>query len=240
MQLPHAYGDEGYTFPNAAADSLLLFALPHSPTRKSRSFDFRPSESSDEKEGKSQVQSSERGFDCRLEILGQAWRAIDPAQGSLHDPPFRQDDKPRDLFVGAFDDRDGNAARLVNGPLRLVALITAVDKGHGHPRALAMHGAKQRRQGVTILSAGGGDLTFDRQACRIDGDMSFAALDFLARVETAWAARFCRLDRLAIDNDGRRLGLAALRLARGYCEYGEDLRPQSTVPPSAKICSERS
>ena len=76
-----------------------------------------------------------------------------------------------------------------------------------------MHRAKQRREGVAILNAGGGDLTFYRQAKRIDGDMSFAALDFLAGVEAARPAGFSCLDGLAIDNDGRRRGLAASRAA---------------------------
>jgi len=114
-----------------------------------------------------------------LEIFRQASRAIDPSQCSFDDPSFRQDDEARDLFVRAFDDRDGNAAGLESRPLRLVALIAAIDKGHGHPRAFTMHRAEQRREGVTILNAGGGDLTFYRQTERIDGDMSFAALDFL-------------------------------------------------------------
>ena len=62
-----------------------------------------------------------------------------------------------------------------------------------------MHRAEQRREGVTILNAGGGDLTFYRQAERIDGDMSFAALDFLAGVKATRPAGFRCLDGLAID-----------------------------------------
>jgi len=50
-----------------------------------------------------------------------------------------------------------------------------------------MHRAEQRREGVTILNAGGGDLTFYRQTERIDGDMPFAALDFLPRQSHAAA-----------------------------------------------------
>jgi hypothetical protein len=61
-----------------------------------------------------------------------------------------------------------------------------------------MNRAEQRREGVSILNTGSGDLAFDRQAKRFDGDMPFAALDFLAGVEAAWAARCRRLDRLAI------------------------------------------
>jgi hypothetical protein len=52
-----------------------------------------------------------------------------------------------------------------------------------------MHGAEPRRAGVAILNAGGGDLTYDRQAHCIDGDMSLAARDFLAGVNAARPAR---------------------------------------------------
>jgi hypothetical protein len=71
-----------------------------------------------------------------------------------------------------------------------------------------MHRAKQRREGVAILDAGGGDLTFYRQAERIDGDMSFAALDFLAGVEAARPAGFRCLDGLAINNGSSRILVA--------------------------------
>ena len=61
-----------------------------------------------------------------------------------------------------------------------------------------MHRAKQRREGVAILNAGGGDLTFYRQAERIDGDMSFAALDFLAGVVTPCFGSGALIDWLSI------------------------------------------
>src|SRR5664279_2664394 len=177
---------------------LAISLLLESPTRNSSGADFRSCEPSHEEESQGCLQPCERGFDCRLEVLRQASRAIDPPQCSFDDPSFRQDDEARDLFVGAFDDRDGNAARLESGPLRLVALIASIDKGHGHPRAFAMHRAEQRRKGVAILNAGGGDLTFYRQAERIDDDMAFATLEFLAGVEAARPAGFRRLDGLTI------------------------------------------
>lgn len=55
--------------------------------------------------------------------------------------------------------------------------------------------------------------------------MSFAAFDFLAGVEAAWTACLRRLDRLAIDDNGRRRGIAALGLARGEYKQADDLRP---------------
>src|SRR5271165_1624575 len=66
----------------------------------------------------------------------------------VHDPPFGQDDEAFDRCVGALDDRDGYSARLVGGPLRLVALIAAIDKGHCHPWALTMNRAEHGRECV--------------------------------------------------------------------------------------------
>jgi hypothetical protein len=42
-----------------------------------------------------------------------------------------------------------------------------------------MRRAEQWRQGVAILNACRGDLTFCRQTKRIDGKISFAPIDFL-------------------------------------------------------------
>jgi hypothetical protein len=55
--------------------------------------------------------------------------------------------------------------------------------------------------------------------------MSFAALDFLAGVKAARPAGFRCLDGLAIDNNRRRRGFAALDLTRGHHEHTDDLRP---------------
>ena len=85
-----------------------------------------------------------------------------------------------------------------------------------------------------MLHAGRRDVAFDRQSEYIDGDMALAALDVLARVETAGTADFGRLDRLAVDHHGGWCGFAALRLARVHRENRDDLRPQSIVAPSVE------
>lgn len=88
-----------------------------------------------------------------------------------------------------------------------------------------MNRAEQRREGVSILSTGGGDLAFARQAERIDGDMSFAAFNFLAGFEAAGPPALSCLDRLAIDNNDGRRGIAAFGLACGEHEHADYLRP---------------
>lgn len=73
---------------------------------------------------------------------------------------------PLDLRVGAFDDRDGYSACLIGGPLRLIALITAIDEGHGHPRAFAMNRAEQRCE----IFAGARGVVWDDRYCAFVGD----------------------------------------------------------------------
>src|SRR5208337_1011409 len=79
----------------------------------------------------------------------------------VHDPPFGQDDEAFDRCVGALDDRDGYSARLVGGPLRLVALIAAIDKGHCHRDCLEIGGVRPQlllagadrwRAGISVRS----------------------------------------------------------------------------------------
>jgi hypothetical protein len=78
--------------------------------------------------------------------------------------------------------------------------LSAVGERRFDPGALAAHGLQQSRQGVAVLHVRRGDLALDRQAQRIDADMALAALDLLAGIVAARAARFRRLDRLAPGN----------------------------------------
>ena len=71
-----------------------------------------------------------------------------------------------------------------------------------------------RGEPVAVLDAGGVDDGAQQEAERIHQQVPLAAVDLLVGVEAARAAAFGRLDRLAVDNSGGRLGLAAGSLAR--------------------------
>ena len=49
---------------------------------------------------------------------------------------------------------------------------------------------------------------------RIGHDVPFPTLDFLPGVEAAWAARFCCLDALAINDSGRRFFITTTQSTR--------------------------
>jgi len=173
-----------------------------------------PGEASCEQECEGDEEPCEGGLDGRLEVFGEASGSGDPAERPFDDPALWQDDEALDLLVIALDDGDGDAARLEGGALRLIAAIARIDETHRHERALAMRLAQEGHQRVAILDVGGRDLAFDRQAKGVDGDVPLATLDFLGGVEAARPTGLGRLDRLAVDDNRRRRGLAALRRRR--------------------------
>ena len=88
---------------------------------------------------------------------------------------------------------------------------------------------------VAILDVGGVDLSGNQQTAGVGEDVTFAALDLLARVKAPWTAAFRGLDRLAVDDAGRWAGLAPLGLAGRHQEMVIDARPQRVVPPRGEI-----
>ena len=113
------------------------------------------------------------GFDSPRSLLTAVWRDLS-IPTFFNDPPFGQDDEAFDRCVGALDDCDGYSARLVGGPLRLVALVSAIDEGHCHPWALADEPRRAWAEARLDLGHLRVDTAFDQQSERIDGDMSLA------------------------------------------------------------------
>ena len=93
------------------------------------------------------------------------------------------------------------ARRGAGGNLALVAGIAEQVLKPGE--TLADPGADQA-QAVAVLDAGGMDDQPQRQAQRVGEQMPLAAVDLLARVEAARAARLGGLDALAVDDRGGR------------------------------------
>jgi hypothetical protein len=120
----------------------------------------------------------ERGLGCRLEVFGESSGSVDPAEYPFDEPALGRYDGAFEQLVVALDDGDGDTACLERGALRFVAIVACIDETHCHERALATHIAQDAPRRVSILRAGRRDLTFDRQAERVDGDMPFATFDF--------------------------------------------------------------
>ena len=73
------------------------------------------------------------------------------------------------------------------------------------PREGVADGREHRGSVVAILDVGGVDLSGNQQAAGVGEDVTFAALDLLARVKAPRTAVFRGLDRLV---SGRRLSAA--------------------------------
>ena len=97
---------------------------------------------------------------------------------------------------------------------RDLALIAAVGEDQAEKGEAAADAREQRGQPVAVLDAGGMNDAAQQQAQRVDQDVALAAVDLLAGIVAARAAAFAGLDRLAVDDAGGRLRLAARRPAR--------------------------
>lgn len=100
-------------------------------------------------------------------------------------------------------------------------------------------GREHARVTVAVLNVGGVDPCCKQQTARVGEDMTLAALDLLTRVKAPWAAAFRGLHALAVDDPGRRAGLAPLGLARRHKQTVIDTRLQLVIPPHREMALHR-
>ena len=118
-------------------------------------------------------------------ILGQSAAAIEPADGSLDDPAFGQNDEGL-CGIRSFDDfqihlaQDTLKRRLELRPL--VASIGVELEKKGIEAEQARH---DENAAIAILNIRRMDDGMHQQALRIDKDVALLAFDFLARVVAA-------------------------------------------------------
>src|SRR5216683_6433665 len=98
-----------------------------------------------------------------------------------------------------------------------------------------MDGFDDERRAIAVLDIGRVDFGADEQSRGVGDDMAFAALDLLAGVIAARSATLGGLDRLAVDDPGRRTWLTAHRLARREQQGEVDALPNTAVAPPVKV-----
>lgn len=114
-------------------------------------------------------------------VLGEAAAAAEPCEGTFDDPALGQN-LETDGLIGAFDDFQLPGTESLHGGGRGLSLIAAVGEDPLDEREQPPHGLKDEQTAVAILDAGRMNHDVQREAQRVDQDMSLLSFDFLPGV----------------------------------------------------------
>ena len=92
---------------------------------------------------------------------------------------------------------------------------------------------------MDVLNIGGMNVNGQQEAIGVGDDVALAAIDTLAGVEAARPAGLRRRSALAVDDGGRRLGLASEFAPRLPDQSADDPVPAAGVAPSIEIALDR-
>ena len=123
-----------------------------------------------------------------LVVLAESTILAEPAEGSLNDPPSRQEDESL-LLDGPLDDIEDPVAEL-RRPIDEGAGVASIGPNPLQTREPAFQLPQHELRPVTILNLGAVHDHGQQQSERIDDYMTLAARDFLARV-IAMRPPFC-------------------------------------------------
>ena len=116
-------------------------------------------------------------------ILCEPAAAVEPCNGSLHDPAFGEDNKPLGT-VAAFDDLDVQIVYRFGGAVAEGRSgIGAIGEQLAQERELSEQCGQQQDAAVAILNIGASHQRVQHQTQGVDQDMTFLALDQLAGIE---------------------------------------------------------
>jgi hypothetical protein len=117
-----------------------------------------------------------------LPIFGEPSTAVEPCNGTLHDPAFWQVNKSFGL-VGAFNDLRLDAGQDVRQRLlELPPLVAGIGEQRLQKGIPAKEGGQQQDAAIAILNIGGMNDGVQQQAQGIYENMALLALDLLACV----------------------------------------------------------
>ena len=189
----------------------------------------------------SEHEANHSQVDHRLPRLGfpfvvavESATTAQPGKGPLHDPAARQ--HPEGMQLGALDDLE-RATPPLAGLLHQRSRIAPVGPEVLDP-AGSLVGKESREQlpsGVAVLNVGWQHHHPQHQTERIDQDMSFSAVDFLARIVTPFFAHLGALDALAIEDGRAGMALATFDPAQMLSQMGMDLFPQTVELPEPEV-----
>ncbi len=120
------------------------------------------------------------GGGVAFEVARQTAVAADPCERPLDDPAFWQNLKSGN--VRSLDDLQAPSTGAPNGQCHLASGISAISKNVFDEREQSSGSAQQMESTITILNVGRINDDIQQEAQRVDQDVPFATLDFLARV----------------------------------------------------------
>ena len=151
-------------------------------------------------------------FDGSFEVFGEASVPVQPGDGPFDDPAARQQFEALD-GVGSLDDFEAPSPNFGERGTEFVPGIAAIGEDVTQPREAVADAGEDIWCAVAILDIGGVHDGRDQQALRVGEDMTLAALDLFAGVESPWTSAFRRFHALAIDDSCTGRGLTPHRFA---------------------------
>jgi hypothetical protein len=199
---------------------------------------LRFSKASEHKTNHGQIDHGFAGLGLPLVVATQSARTAEPTKGTLHDPTPRQ--YLEGVKLGAlhnFDRATPQGARALQQRSGVAAV--GPDMFDASASLLAEEGRQQLSGSVPVLNVGRQDHHPEQQTQGIDQDVSFAPVDFLARIVTPLVAGFGALDALAVDDSGAGVRLAPFDQAEMFSQMGVNLLPQAIALPDAEVVIDR-
>src|SRR6266545_3877958 len=175
-----------------------------------------------------------RAGDRCLEVFGEPTIAAEPGKGSL-DHPTSTLWLERSEALGTGDDLDRPFAQVSERGEQLRTSIYAVGEDVAQLGEHASDDPQQRYRAMVVLHIAGLHKHRQQRTLRIGDDMTLAAHDPLGHVKPARAATFRGLHSLAVDNAGRRTGLAPLPFAHLSNQSITDRAPQPRSTPFVEV-----
>ena len=158
--------------------------------------------------------------DPHLVVPHQPPRLDQPAEGSLHDPPFRQDLEALHI-VATLDDFQLHLAMAFDRGdlLHQLAAIAPVRPDEFQPAVGGGEQSQQQAGTIPILRVGRGDLQREQEAEGVYQDVSLSSCNFLTRIKATKSGLASCANALAIeDRSGRGFFFPALSRAASRIE----------------------
>ncbi len=173
-------------------------------------------------------------FGPALVILAETAETSEPAEGALHDPSNRNDDKALGA-VRTQRDFQVNAEGLLDPGLELRSFIATIgqDLFQAFPERFGQF-LQQAFGAVAFADIRRMSNHLEQVAHNINGDVPFAPIDLLAAIKAVFAPDFRRLDTFAVDNRQAWLGFPACCFPYALAQHRVDLLPRAIPAPFPK------